>query len=850
MTNSTDLKVVGGLLALALALGGAGISFPRLQMALQLCALAAAAYFIATRRSWRFPRLSYVALGLIAAVLLLPLLQLVPLPPSIWTGLSGREMPAELDATLGLSQWRPLTLDVEGTVRSFVTLLPAVVVFAGALFLPRTERVQLLWVVLAFAIISAILGIAQLASGGWFTPYPSGHRGYPLGLFVNRNHNAALLLVALPVTAALGVSRLADGRSRTPWIVAALSAMIIFTIVIVGTTSRMGLILLPLALAASLALLFHRQAAARLVWASLIIVGALASLFLATGRLDRTLSRFSGFDDARFDYWTDIQWALGYYGFAGTGFGTFMPVYKSAESLEAVVPQVTNHAHNDYLEILLEGGLPAVLLFLLFLIVIAIALARSFSGGSRGKSPARPGQSAATGAAALGIAILLAASIVDYPLRMPALSAVFAVFCALLLPSKTRAVSTTTDLAVATSRSSRTWIIRWFGLAVLGALVVLVLQAGISGNHLASRHNAAALQWAGWSTEAHERLATDAVLRNDVASAISHGRAAILLSPISAPAIRSLGLARLTQGPVTQGNRLMQVAVGLGWRDPLTQLWAIEAAKTSGEPEKAVQRAEALFRQDVLVAAAITQLLDSPGDHRTVPLLARGLAQQPAWRGAFFKASGDVPPAAAAVWLKLVAMLKRSSAPVSLSEGEPMLNALVLAGRFEYGQRLWEMLRPGDGLVINGGFETIDPRRGATFPTYWYVPTRNRALVRVENPHSGSTDRALHIRSTEDPTILRQVLMLRPGAYRLSYRVRAMVAPGPALQWELRCDSSGARQSTHAEILPGANWQEIGATLTVPVQNCPIQRLALKSSGATPIENVWLDEIRLERVSR
>ena len=415
MTINRDFKAIAALLMLSLAVGGSGLSFPRLNLLLQIAALAVAAYLVATPRSWRFPRLTWVALGLVAASLLLPLLQLIPLPPPLWTNLSGRALPAQLDALLGVEQWRPLSLDIERTLRSFVTLLPAAVVFAGALFLRRTDRALLLWVVLGMALLSALLGIVQAASGGALTPYPSGHTGHSTGLFVNRNHNAALLLVAMPIAAALAGIEIVKGKAQAPWVAASAAAVVVLVIGVLGTTSRMGLILLPVAAAASLAVLFYGRARWRLVLAAAAGVAALAVPLFASSRFDRILARFAGFNDPRLDYWTDIQWALDNYGLAGTGFGTFIPVYKSAESLDAVVPKLTNHAHNDFLEILLEGGLPGVLLLVVFGGVLAAAAYGAF------KARARPAPTLVTIAALAGIAILLAASLVDYPQRMPAL---------------------------------------------------------------------------------------------------------------------------------------------------------------------------------------------------------------------------------------------------------------------------------------------------------------------------------------------------------------------------------------------------------------------------------------------
>jgi O-antigen ligase len=851
MTKSRDIYAIGGLLALALAIGGAGLSFPRLQMLLQIAALACGAYILVSRRDWRLPRLSVIAMCLLAAILVFPLLQLVPLPPGIWTQLPGRALPAELDAALGVVRWRPLTLDAEATVRSFLPLVPPAVVFAGCLFLSRSDRTHLLWVVFVLAFAGALLGIVQLGTGGSLTPYPSGHSGFPIGLFVNRNHNAALMLVAMPVTAALASIQVARGKPQTPWVVASLSAMTIFALVVLATTSRMGLLLLPVAIAASLVLLLYRRASLRLVFLSVVALAAVAALLLARGGFDRTVSRFTGLHDARFDSWTDIQWALDYYGLAGTGFGTFVPVYKSAESLEAVAPQIFNHAHNDYLELLLEGGLPAVVLMLVFTGIMAAALIRSLNE----RLPAE--QSVVKLAAFVGILILLAASIVDYPLRMPALSVLFALLCAILLPSfsalarsQGRPASTSTEVAILGSARRVRAVPVVIGVAAVAAVLIAVVQAGMSAHSLAKGRNDAAVAWAGWSVQAHERLSTAALVRSNFPAALSHAHSANALSPISAPAIRTIGLVHLSQGAVDRGNRIMQAAVVLGWRDPLTQLWAIEAAKASREPQKALQRAEALFRQDMLAAAAIAHLL-TPAAGSDVPgLLVRKLAERPAWRGAFFKASGELSLATTAPWLKLVEALDRSAAPVSAEEGEPSLNALVAAGRMDEAQRLWELLRDGNALVSNGDFEQAAVGRGAQFAVRWSVPNRNRALVRVEAPAFDPNNRALHIRSTEDSTILQQMLMLRPGNYRLAHRAHVQAPRGATLRWAVRCSGSGPRQSSDVEVLPGAKWHAVAVSFTVPERNCPIQRLVLGRSDATPLEDVWLDEIRVERVAR
>ena len=98
MTRNMTFVATAGLLALALAVGGAGENFPLLEMILDLAALGVGGVLIWTGSRERLTTLARCALALMAAVVLLPLLQLVPLPPGVWHALPGRELPAQIDA--------------------------------------------------------------------------------------------------------------------------------------------------------------------------------------------------------------------------------------------------------------------------------------------------------------------------------------------------------------------------------------------------------------------------------------------------------------------------------------------------------------------------------------------------------------------------------------------------------------------------------------------------------------------------------------------------------------------------------------------------------------------------------
>ena len=846
VSGETDFNVTAALLALALAIGGAGLAFPMLQLLLGLSAVAAGAYFAVTERSWRFHGNRRLALWLLAIALLLPLLQLIPLPPALWHAIPGREVPIEIDTLLGWNDWRPLTLDVEGTVRSFLVMLPAAMVFVGCLFLSSDKLERLLWVVLGVALVSSALGLVQLATGGQATPYPSGHLGYPLGLFVNRNHHGSLLLVAMPIAAALGAIRLARGKPRLPTIVMTLSLLIVFALVVVGTTSRMGLALLPVAVIAALFILFRGRVAWRLALPSIFGLAGVALIIFASGRASLTLARFSAVDDLRFGYWTDIQWTLDRYTLAGSGFGTFVPIYQAAESLEGLGPAVVNHAHNDFLEILLEGGVVGIGLLLVFLALLAMAafkLARANLSVERGLMAT---------AAASGIVILLLSSFVDYPLRMPVLGAVFALLCALLLPRradqpKRSGHSDSRALANVDPRGGgRVTAIRVAAMAMLLLLALLIVQAGVSSQSIQSGQYRKAANWAPWSTRAHERASTEALAAGQTVVALSEAQAALGLSPISAGAVRSIGVIELLRGQSARGNALMNIAAGLGWHDPIVQLWVIDRALRSGDTTTAVQRAEGLFRQNQFPPAALTLLLRAPKPEPALAALSAALAQQPPWRSKFLAMGAQVEAAEAPAFERLLARLAANKPGLSTSDSQPFVDRLIGLGDVAAARRVWTMSR-GNRLLVNGGFETnASSRTGQLMPDAWSLISGGRSRPIIGRAPPGGQGNALRIiGGNGGKPVVVQRLLLAPGAYSLTFRAYAKAPLAASLRWEIQCArtrSAGA----DAILSRTSGWRDFKVDLSVPLQDCPIQRLALRTLGDIQANEIWIDDVRLQ----
>ena len=114
----------------------------------------------------------------------------------------------------------------------------------------------------------------------------------------------------------------------------------------------------------------------------------------------------------------------------GAGIGSFAEYYRFTEPLEMVGRKYVNSAHNEFLEIALEAGIPGLAVLFAGIGVIAWSGWRALRGGL-GKAGDDRRIKAAAGVA---IIILIAHSSFDYPLRTTGLAVLFAFLCGLLMP--------------------------------------------------------------------------------------------------------------------------------------------------------------------------------------------------------------------------------------------------------------------------------------------------------------------------------------------------------------------------------------------------------------------------------
>ena len=94
-----------------------------------------------------------LALWFCLAIAVLPLVQLIPLPPWLWTALPNRQPSAEAFDIMGHAvPWMPISVSPHETWLSALSLLPPLAIFLGTLLLSYRERRWLSLVILAVGI--------------------------------------------------------------------------------------------------------------------------------------------------------------------------------------------------------------------------------------------------------------------------------------------------------------------------------------------------------------------------------------------------------------------------------------------------------------------------------------------------------------------------------------------------------------------------------------------------------------------------------------------------------------------------------------------------------------------------
>jgi len=369
-------------------------------------------------------------------VVLLPLLQTLPIPMWLWSDSPARREISGQLASVGLSPSPHLGLIPIAAERALWSLLRGVALFLSTLALSRPQQRLLLGVVLALALVNVVLGLAQLWQGpdSALRFYANTNPTEAVGFFANRNQLASLLVMALPLTlagSAWVANEYAQGARISPlWVAVGILSAVLLILGVALARSRAGLMLGMLAVLLSLPaiLSLRKRRGAKRVLTLIMGLGLMLSVqFALFGILQRLDT--DTVEDGRWQYARISATAATAHLPLGTGLGGFRQAFQPFEAKVGQGPAIINHAHDDYLELWLEGGWLALAPIGLLLAALFVLGARAWFGRYESSPEER------LIARTVWISLLVAAlhSALDYPLRTSADSGVVALLFAVAL---------------------------------------------------------------------------------------------------------------------------------------------------------------------------------------------------------------------------------------------------------------------------------------------------------------------------------------------------------------------------------------------------------------------------------
>lgn len=329
------------------------------------------------------------------------LFQLAPLPAAVVRLLSPEAFEIHQNAVFAgkSSLWMTLSLHPSETAARFLryAAYAGVYILTIQLLADRDRLRQAVVLVTVFGALLSFSSILQLYltedRALWFRLV---QHGSIMGPYINRNHYAGLMGMILPVVLGLflffrprlgnsnlfkSVVEILSQEKANLHILVGSAAVLIATSIVLSL-SRGGMISTCLALLVFTALLARRRISrsGTLITASFVLLACLSVSWFGwepiferfrSLRIEQMLAKVS-----RISYWQDSIEIISEFPVTGAGYGTFKDIYPAYQSIGE--NHYATHAHNDYLELLVEGGGVGFLLFAGFFLTWLAKSCRAF----------------------------------------------------------------------------------------------------------------------------------------------------------------------------------------------------------------------------------------------------------------------------------------------------------------------------------------------------------------------------------------------------------------------------------------------------------------------------------------
>ncbi|HEB69047.1 MAG TPA: lipid A core--O-antigen ligase [Desulfobulbus sp.] len=306
--------------------------------------------------------------------------QLIPLPPALVRILAPAtfQVYAPILSIGDSGHWIPLTVMQKATSLELLRVscyglfyILTVQLLSHGGRLQKTVR-WVVWLAIAIAFLAIVQKFTSPDKIYWFRPTPP--NAGTVGPWVYHNHYAGFMEMLCPLALALffyyrptvnysetlraRVAALFTDASSNRHFFLGFGVVLIMSSVLVSL-SRGGVISMSLSLLLFLFLLSRKKTKTGLLFVLLFCCILLALSWFGwqplLSKFSRAITETGGIKDARFMIWKDAGGIIRDFLFTGSGFGTFVDIYPQYRTIPGNLVAV--HAHNDYIELLTDGGL-------------------------------------------------------------------------------------------------------------------------------------------------------------------------------------------------------------------------------------------------------------------------------------------------------------------------------------------------------------------------------------------------------------------------------------------------------------------------------------------------------------
>jgi O-antigen ligase len=308
---------------------------------------------------------------------ILAVIHLTPIPYDLWAVLPGRGVYHEAlhNAGVPTPRWLALSVVPDATLTSLLAGIPLVAAFVAGRGASMQQLRLLSGLVVLMAFAQVLFGLMQISGGAQSPLYFGAMSGRPIGSFANSNHYANYLAAALILYVWLAWDGLGAGLRvavdrqhpryssfRALWVA---GGLLLVLGILVSQSRGAAITGLPIAaIGVGWLLVSRRDRKYGARGIAIVLVAVVIGLAALVG-LDAVLARFTASEltsSASFRTTLTQSTLAGAAEFWpwGAGWGVYGAVYPRFQPPE--IPGAAGYAHQDYAQMLFEGGIFALVL--------------------------------------------------------------------------------------------------------------------------------------------------------------------------------------------------------------------------------------------------------------------------------------------------------------------------------------------------------------------------------------------------------------------------------------------------------------------------------------------------------